>query len=195
MIELWQACRRAADSPTVHNGVVRVGITDEPKRTVVAFPGTGEGASKIGAVVSWGVNAVYLSAGGRHAGWLGQLLSVYLPLRRRLDKEKLVVCTGYSQGAALALLLADQLERHGFKTEVHAFAAPRPFRWWYRPRFGNAQSAWYRNGSDLVTHLPPLTLFYKHGLKKVSLGKGKLFVSVRDHFPDQYEQALSALEE
>ena len=190
LIELWQLCRHAAKHPDITSAVARVDVTEDDTAIYVAFPGTGEGASKIGAVVSWLINAVHISVRGRHAGWMSQLMSVYLPLRRRLRKDKLIVVTGYSQGAACALLLADHLERLGFMTEVHAFAAPGPFRLWYRPRI---VGAWYRNGGDLVTRLPFVWMLYRHGVERIDIGRKRLLPSIKDHYPHEYEQAIKEL--
>lgn len=181
----------AAKNPDIRNGVVRVSVKNVGNVQVVAFPGTGEGSSMVGAFFAWVINALYLPVARKHIGWFAQLASVYLPLRRHLSKDKRVLVVGYSQGAALALLLCDHLRRKGFDVEVCAFAAPKPFRFLYRPEL---KGVIYRYGMDLVTFLPPVTLFYKHGLEVTRIGPKRFFFSIKDHFPNNYKNAIVQLE-
>lgn len=51
-----------------------------------------------------------------------------------------------------------------------------------------------RNASDLVTHLPPILLGFRHvGYVCRIQKKGEQFHPVRDHYPDCYESVLAMI--
>lgn len=113
------------------------------------------------------------------------------------DKSiKSIITVGYSHGAALALLCHEYIWwarpdlRKGI--EGYGFGCPRVV--WGRVK--GERERWrdfyvIRNRDDIVTHLPPLILGYRHKGNMVEIGDGKK--SVADaHRPENYIASLSA---
>ena len=104
---------------------------------------------------------------------------------------KSIVVVGYSHGSALAQLCHQDLRYHfpSINTQTFAFESPRclkvPKK--LRPYWDNLTTI--RNGSDLVTHLPPRIFDFDDLGKMVkikgdtSLVKNHLLKCIKYHFP------------
>jgi len=113
--------------------------------------------------------------------------------------EKIVI-TGYSHGAAIALLCHEYVWFHRKDlretTEGYGFGCPRVF--WGIPtkrikrRWSNFTVI--RNLNDLVTHLPPAFLGYAHVSKILKIGvKGK-YTPIQAHYAKNISRELQAYE-
>ncbi len=109
-----------------------------------------------------------------------------------------VVCVGYSHGAALCLLCHEYLwyNRHDLHGCIFSFGfgCPRVIRGAV-PRERERWSGFYviRNLDDLVTHLPPSILGYRHVGKLIEIGKMGQFSRLDAHREENYLLSLRAL--
>lgn len=101
---------------------------------------------------------------------------------------------GYSHGAAIALLCYEYCIFNRPDVEVRGvgFGCPRVF-WGAVPkevkgRFDNFVVV--RNGNDIVTHVPPAFLGFRHISKVVKIGKGDSRGLIIDHTPGEYIRHL-----
>lgn len=112
------------------------------------------------------------------------------------DIEKITVI-GYSHGGALAAICHEYLyrKRSDIRNNIfsYAFGSPRVY-------FGvrdNEEEIWenhtvIRNGSDIVTYLPPKFLFYRHVGKILEIGKEIAYSPIEAHKKESYEKSLKA---
>ncbi|NLO49060.1 MAG: lipase family protein [Clostridiales bacterium] len=109
---------------------------------------------------------------------------------------KRILITGHSQGAALAVLCAVDLE-YNFPEkdiEVILFGCPRvgngAFVRSYNKRV--CKTVRVENGNDIVTKVPPKLLGYCHVGAKLHIGAVRIpgFVSLRAHYPHEYYAKL-----
>jgi len=110
-----------------------------------------------------------------------------------------IVCVGYSHGAAIAGFATEDMEYiYDSKYSVHGvgFGCPR-FTWGFlsknvKDRFRNFLPI--RNIPDIVTHVPPIILGYRHGGKLVKIGKPKKYSLIDAHRAESYITELANLE-
>lgn len=106
-------------------------------------------------------------------------------------RRKLIIA-GYSHGGALAILAHEDLFYHNADPETYTFGAPRVL--WLpkkkiRERFENLTNI--VNRGDIVTHVPPYLIGYRHVGKIHRIGQHRM-VSHRPHYQDQYKESLNA---
>lgn len=107
-------------------------------------------------------------------------------------KVKIIEVAGYSHGAAVALLCHEYVAFHRRDVLLIGVGYGCPRVVWgklpkkVRGRFSNFTVI--RNGRDLVTHVPPRLLGYRHAGRVVDIGESR--GQIRDHFPDAYAGAL-----
>ena len=110
------------------------------------------------------------------------------------DSIQKVRVTGHSRGAALAVLCGLDIQYHHPHCclEVLLFGCPRvgnaAFAQSYNKRVFTTFNV--RCGSDLITHLPPALLGYRHVGVKIHIGPRRPLPSVLDHLPRRYCQYL-----
>ena len=134
-----------------------------------------------------------------HAGFLKKYKAVRKVIMDRIVnsqvQSKKITILGYSQGAALGLLLhEDVMFRLGeIKPDVktYLFGCPRVF-----DLFSNISERFEGvtrivNGDDIVTHVPFVWMMYRHYGKYLHIGKKRRWwrLSVKDH--GEYKQALT----
>lgn len=109
-----------------------------------------------------------------------------------------IVIVGYSHGAALAVLCHEYVMnvRQDIKDGIFGFGfgCPRVIR----GRLAGAPALWHnffvvRNIDDLVTHLPPTILGYKHVGTLIEIGKAEKYSSIDAHRQESYLSELSPL--
>lgn len=109
-----------------------------------------------------------------------------------------IVCVGYSHGAALCLLCHEYLwyNRHDLHDRIFSFGfgCPRVIRGAV-PREGERWRGFYviRNLDDLVTHLPPSILGYRHVGKLIEIGKMGEMSRLDAHREESYLRSLRSL--
>ena len=102
--------------------------------------------------------------------------------------------TGHSRGAALAVLCGLDIQYHhpDCCLEVLLFGCPRvgneAFARSYNKRVFTTFNV--RCGNDIVTHLPPALLGYRHVGVQVNIGPRRILPSALDHLPRRYCQYL-----
>lgn len=111
-----------------------------------------------------------------------------------------IVISGYSHGAALALLCHEYCVFHRpdifSAIEGYGFGCPRVI--WGKPcrrilsRFRNFTVI--RNCRDLVTHLPPRIFGFRHAGKLLQIGKGRKYGAIGSHYPENYLTELRVLQ-
>lgn len=109
-----------------------------------------------------------------------------------------IVISGYSHGAALALLCHEYVwvERPDLRshTEGYGFGCPRvlwgPMRKAVKARW--ARFTVVRNVDDLVTHLPPAFLGYRQAGKLLEIGERGKYSPVEAHYAQHYLTELTA---
>lgn len=115
----------------------------------------------------------------------------------RETAAKRITIAGYSHGGALAALCHEYVwftdpERRDALTGV-GFGAPRvlwrlPGTLWPQERWG--QFTVVRNTDDIVTHLPPALLGYRHVGNLLTIGEPGRYSSIDAHRPEAYERSL-----
>jgi predicted lipase len=106
---------------------------------------------------------------------------------------------GHSQGAALAVLCAVDLEYHfpDKDYEVILFGSPRignhAFRTSYNKRL--FKTLRIENGNDIVTKIPFSFMGYRHVGMGIPIGKRKIpcLLSFKDHYPQSYYKNILKL--
>lgn len=118
------------------------------------------------------------------------------PTLRTVRPQRLVL-VGYSHGAALAVLAHEYIwfHRPDLRERLwgYGFGCPRCL-WGRLPR--DIAGRWerflpVRNGRDLVTHLPPAILLYRHPQKPLQVGQGGRLSPIDAHRPENYRSALA----
>ena len=107
-----------------------------------------------------------------------------------------IVITGFSHGAAIALLCHEYVWYHRPKLrqaiEGYGFGCPRVF-WGLKNK--RLKQRWenfvvIRNIDDLVTHLPPAFLGYTHVGELLKIGKKGKYTPIEAHFPENILKEL-----
>lgn len=130
-----------------------------------------------------------------HRGFL-KVWKVIEPLIRadifNLDINRIII-SGYSHGGAIALLCYEycKFNRPDAVIEGYGFGAPRVVWGFLRKPVKERFKGFIviRNGNDLVTHLPPVFLGFRHIGKVKKIGKSKGVIN--DHTPYRYRKALA----
>jgi hypothetical protein len=136
-----------------------------------------------------------------HAGFLRVFKSV-LPYLEPYIEDRLVrriVTVGYSHGGALAILCheAAVFRRPDLRDHIKTFAygAPRvlfaPVPRAVKKRFRELYLV--QNEGDLVTHLPPAVLGFRHVGNIISIGEKGTYTAIDAHRPESYLAVLAAL--
>ena len=103
-----------------------------------------------------------------------------------------IYVAGYSHGAAIALLCHEYVRFH--RPDVLllgiGYGCPRVVWGWLPKRVRDRFKCFFviRNGRDLVTHVPPALLGYRHAGLLVEMGHSVGLI--RDHYPEAYKAAL-----
>jgi len=135
-----------------------------------------------------------------HEGFLSVWKSI-LPYIEGLISNKEVrkiVSVGYSHGAALALLCHEYVwsVRKDIISECegYGYGCPRVI-YGFVPKEGERWKNFYiiRNIDDMVTHLPPRALGYRHVGKLIEIGKRGLYTAVDAHREENYIYELDKL--
>ena len=101
-----------------------------------------------------------------------------------------IIISGYSHGAAIALLCHEYCvyNRPDLKDHIHGYGFGCPRVVWgpcgAKSRFENFRVI--RNGSDLVTHLPPVIFGFRHVGTKIKIGKGQGYCPIDAHRQGSY---------
>ena len=99
---------------------------------------------------------------------------------------------GYSHGGAMAQLCCEYIKfnRPDVKVTGFGFGSPRVM-WGFACKAVMDRFAGFvivRNGRDIVTHLPPVFLGFRHVTTVTKVGESK--GPILDHFPSRYRKAL-----
>ena len=111
---------------------------------------------------------------------------------------KKIVCVGYSHGGALALLATEDMEYlYGDRVTVegYGFGAPRVL-WGYVPKaVKNRLQAFQviRNIPDIVTHLPPVLLGFRHVASPLRIGEKRKYSPIKAHYDTAYIAELKEI--
>lgn len=123
-----------------------------------------------------------------------EVLSGVLWYLRRYDVRELI-CVGYSHGAALSLLATEDMSYRigaAYPVSGYGFGCPRVLWGHLPPSVENRLSSFctVRNIPDLVTHLPPAVLGFRHvGLTKI--GEKGMYSPVDAHRAENYLAVLA----
>lgn len=107
---------------------------------------------------------------------------------------KRIVIGGYSHGAAIALLCHEycKYNRPDIKVESYGFGCPRVLWGFVRKAVKKRFEGFtvIRNGTDIVTHVPPRILGYRHVGRLIEIGQDKDYKPVESHLPQSYQVEL-----
>lgn len=127
-----------------------------------------------------------------HRGFLKVWKSIepYIEADINDPKFRRIEIVGYSHGAAVALLCYEYVVFNRPEVEVEGigFGCPRVF-WGFVPksvkeRFKNFKVV--RNGNDIVTHVPPAFLGFRHITEVVQIGDCESKGVISDHMEKNY---------
>ena len=136
-----------------------------------------------------------------HAGFLKVFKSAlpYLEPYIMSEKVRRAVTVGYSHGGALAILCHEAIwfRRPDIRDRVKTFAygAPRvlytPIPREVKRRFRELYLI--QNEGDLVTHLPPAVLGFRHVGNVITIGENGAYNAIDAHRPESYLAELNAM--
>lgn len=151
-------------------------IVDTPDELVIAFCGSSDKED-------WWVNFDFQKKPYRymkpvflvHRGFANRWKAChkfFLELSGATDKP--ITITGHSHGGALALLCLEDI-RYNYPMKALrcvTFGCPRVVGWWNfrKVRYRWFNTTQYRNGNDLVTHLPFWLMGFWHVTKVMKIG-------------------------
>ena len=135
-----------------------------------------------------------------HKGFIKEWKIIEPKLRKDILNPQLnkIIITGYSHGAAIALLCHEYVWYHRPDLREtlfgYGFGCPRVF-WGIKDKVSDRWKNFLiiRNGEDIVTHLPPLFLGFSHVGKMLSL-KNKINIFL-NHSPQRILKELLLFEE
>ena len=111
-----------------------------------------------------------------------------------------IIITGFSHGAAMALLCHEYVwfNRPDLRSSLlgYGFGCPRVI-WWLNKAELRARWASFtviRNAEDVVTHLPPALLGYTHVGKMLEIGTRGKYSSTEAHYPENILKELNIYE-
>lgn len=106
-----------------------------------------------------------------------------------------IFCIGYSHGAALALLATEDMVYRFGERGVHGygFGCPRVVFGRLPEKVAGRLDGFLviRNVPDLVTHLPPALLGFRHVGALLEIGKGIGYSPIAAHTPEAYIRSLT----
>lgn len=133
-----------------------------------------------------------------HRGFLSvwNVIKPYIEDLLRDCTIKRVIISGYSHGSAIALLCHEYVmfNRPDVRVRSYAFGGPRVICGKIPKEVKERLRGFVliQNGSDIVTHLPPVLFGYRHIGTIIKVGKvNRFFLSIKDHFPENYMEALN----
>jgi hypothetical protein len=106
-----------------------------------------------------------------------------------------IICVGYSHGAAIALLCHEYIWYNRKDLirglEGYGFGCPRVI-YGHAPREKERWNSFFvvRNLDDIVTHLPPAILGYRHVGKMINVGKWGKYSRIDAHKSENYLREL-----
>ena len=111
-------------------------------------------------------------------------------------RVKNIVCIGYSHGGALALFATEDMEYlYGDTLNVtgYGFGAPRVIWGFLHKAVKNRLRRFFvvRNIPDLITHVPPVLMGFRHVGEVIKVGEKGRYSPIRAHYPDSYEKELA----
>ena len=137
-----------------------------------------------------------------HRGFLGVWESAKTLLENEIldTRCRKIVISGYSHGAALAVLCHEfaYKMRPDIRSEIRGYGFGCPRVLWGIKTKAHRQ-IWQnfmviRNVDDLVTHLPPAFLGYFHVGKILKIGKKGKYSKIDAHRPENYTRELLKLD-
>lgn len=136
-----------------------------------------------------------------HAGFLKVFKSVLPYIDPYISDPDIrrIVTVGYSHGGALAILCHEAIwfRRPDIRSHIKTFAygAPRvlfaPIPREVKKRFGELYLI--QNEGDLVTHLPPAVLGFRHVGNIINIGEIGTYNAIDAHRPESYLTELGAM--
>jgi len=201
--ELARAAARSYDAYTFSTNECEVLVELKKDQQVIAIRGT-EGGQLISGLgfmdvirdmrfIPW----YHPVLGWAHSGFLKGAVRITEDLKSHIYKDKPVVLTGHSLGAALALIVGMLLKHDGYEVvEYVGFACPRTFV--YNKQRHNEDTSVrfpitiYRYEDDIVPMVPfAFPFYYHHPVELSQLGNGDGTPSISDHSMTNYENAVS----
>lgn len=102
-----------------------------------------------------------------------------------------IVCVGYSHGGALALFATEDmayLYGGAYTVKGYGFGAPRVL-WGHIPKAAKIRLQAFkviRNIPDIVTHLPPCLLGFRHVATPLKIGERRKYSPIKAHYDSAY---------
>lgn len=178
-------------------GDCRVKFSVSGDNLIVSFPGTGTAKNW-----AWNFTALQIPYKGMsadfkvHAGflkiWHDARDYIHAEIAKR--QPKTILCTGYSQGGALAMLCHEDMLYHGHNSACITYAAPRVFsRNVPAERVINTHRIAVRG--DIVPHVPFAIMGYRHyGILYAIGSRWSALPTWRKHDAKNYYDAFGGLQ-
>jgi len=192
--ELFELCTHGPWRTAGHETQYR--IVPVGSRIVLAFQGSSQD-------IDWKYNFAFVPQPYNDMPWPwrahGGFVRAWQAAREKILDEiesvngagiKIVIVTGYSHGAALAVMAYEDLKWHGYAVEGVNFGGPRVM--WMpckqvRSRFDTFERI--KVSGDIVTGVPLWLMGFRHVGKKTRLGRWRL-PGVKPHMPGSYVDVL-----
>jgi predicted lipase len=132
-----------------------------------------------------------------HRGFLKVWKEIEPHLQEQINDPSvnIIYIGGYSHGAAIALLCHEycKFNRPDITIEGYGYGAPRVVWGFVRKNVKKRFEGFtvIRNARDIVTHVPPAWLGYRHVGELVHIGSGKAYNAIESHYAESYLKELS----
>lgn len=134
---------------------------------------------------------------GFHRVWMAMRDEIEARVEAMLEEHEIdrIVCVGYSHGGALAVFATEDmayLYGDEYTVEGYGFGAPRVL-WGPIPTEVKERLAGFRvvrNVPDIVTHVPPAWLWFKHAGEVVEIGEKGKYNAFTAHKAASYQAEL-----
>lgn len=125
-----------------------------------------------------------------HRGFLKvwKVIEPYIEAEILNPDVKRIVISGYSHGAAIAVLCHEYCKFHRAEIDIkgYGFGCPR-VAWGSLPATVKKRFEGFtviRNGCDIVTHVPPAVFGYRHVGDMIHIGKSSGYDMITSHYAD-----------
>lgn len=131
-----------------------------------------------------------------HRGFVKVWKTIEPHLAEKINNPKIkgIVISGYSHGAAIALLCHEycKFSRPDLKIESYGFGCPRVVWGWFGKKVKDRFDGFtvVRNCDDIVTYAPPAIFGYRHVGTLLEIGQDKNYNPIESHCPESYINEL-----
>lgn len=172
---------------------IQIRIEKQDKKVFIYFQGSSTG-------IDWRVNFTFWikpykrmeTTWYAHRGFVVSYKSIRDRILEEIEGAEEVHVSGFSQGAAYAIMTHEDLKFNNYNVKTVAYAPPRVFWFWNNKKIEERfeDLTLVINRGDIVTKVPFWIFGYRHNGKKLKIGKRFRIPHWKHHYPIEYEKNL-----